>query len=151
VVITPPLRIAQTLCAIKKLYMSKKIEELNIEESKELIDKITVRNKQLEINKVKLRKQRDGKLDEKRKLKESKSKKMKSLQEAIKKTNSKSLKDSKRKSKERESNSFDSRISSKDKEIQRLRDAITKIDKEKAHNSKLKAMVHIHLKKLKSN
>lgn len=76
---------------------------------------------------------------------------MKSLQEAIKKTNSKSLKDSKRKSKERESNHFDSRISSKYKEIQRLRDAITKIDKEKAHNSKLKDMVRIHLKKLKSN
>lgn len=38
-----------------------KIEELNIEESKELIDKITVRNRQLEINKVFLRKQRDGK------------------------------------------------------------------------------------------
>lgn len=131
--------------------MSRNIEELNIEESKELIDKITVLNKQLEINKVKLKKQRDGKLDEKRKLKESKSKKMKFLQEAIKKTNSKSLKDSKKKLKEREANYFDNRISTKAKEIQRLRDAITKIDKEKADNSKFKAMVRIHLKKLKRN
>ena len=131
--------------------MTKKIEELNIEEAKELIDKITLRNKQLEINKIKLRKQRDGKLDEKKKIRESKSKRMKSLQEDINKTSGKVYKDRKRKSKQRESDSFDNRIKSKDSEIQRIRDEITKIDGEKAKNNKLKALVQIHLKTLKSN
>ncbi|WP_303917884.1 hypothetical protein [Draconibacterium sediminis] len=131
--------------------MNKKLEDLTSDEAKELIGKITLHNKQLEIRKIGLKQQRDRKLDEKKSIKDAKTKRMASLNEDIKKTSGKIYKDRKRKSKQRESDSFDRRIESKDKEIQRVRDEITKIDMEKAKNNALKASIQNHVGNLKSN
>jgi len=130
--------------------MSRKIEELTLDEAKELIDNITIRNKQLEIQKVQLRKQRDKLKDEQKSIRDSRKKKLNALQVVINKTKGKLYKDRKREEKQRETGYFDNRIKSKEREINTVRDKINKIDENKAYNNKLIAEIRKHINSLKN-
>jgi hypothetical protein len=129
--------------------MSKKIEELSIEEAQEVISKISLTNKQLDFEKVQLRKMRDRLSDVKKSLKESKSKKITSIRNDIAKTENKILKVRKKADMQREAESFDNRIKSKAKEIDALRDKINDIDEKKTRNNVIAARIKQQINNLK--
>ena len=94
-----------------------KIENLTIQESEEKIDQANLHVKQIEIKKTELQQTLNKQKDEKTDLKNKKSTKLKSIQEEIIKQKTPTAKESKRKQKERESNSFDNRIKSIENEV----------------------------------
>ena len=129
--------------------MSKKIEDLTIDEAEKAISEITIKKKQVDIKKVELRKRLNGLKVEMSSIKEAKTKKLKSIQEDISKANTKSAKDLKRKAKVRESDSFDNRIKSKEREIQSETKRILEIDEEKAYLNHIIEHIKQHINKIK--
>ncbi|WP_286850427.1 MULTISPECIES: hypothetical protein [Sphingobacterium] len=126
--------------------LRKKIEELNLKETLELADKIALRKKQIDAT-IAAFKDKKVKINvDKSHLKEAKSKRMKILQEGINKAVDK---DSKRKSKARESNSYDSQIASKQREIDSLNKSISELDLEKKQIIVGEQRLKQHIKTLK--
>lgn len=129
--------------------MSKRIEDLTIEEAKQAISEINLNKKQLDIRKAELRKKLNRLQVEKSSIKVAKTKKLKSIQEDISKAKTKSAKDLKKKEKVRESDSFDNRIKSKEREIQSETKRILEIDEQKAHLNKIIEQIKQHINRIK--
>lgn len=95
----------------------KKIGDLTLEEALKESDGLKLRKKQIDVTIADFKEKKAKLKSDKARIKDSKSIKMKALQDTINKTASKTAKDFKRKSKVRESESFDSQIKSKTNRI----------------------------------
>ncbi len=129
--------------------MRKNINDLTIAEAEDAINEITQRNKVIDVKKPILQKKQNKQKDERVDLKDKKSERMKSIQSDAKKAKTKLAKENKRKQKERESNSFDRKIKSKEKEIRSTRGNIEDLNIEKKQNNQAIELLKQHIKKLK--
>lgn len=127
----------------------KKMEDLTLDEALKAVNHLTLRKKQIDVTIAGFKERKNKFKSEKKDLKETKTKKLKSLQEVINKTVNKSTKESKRNGKVRESESFDSRISSKDGQIESVEKQILAYDKEKKQIDVVLERLKQHIDKLK--
>lgn len=127
----------------------KKLEDLTFEEALEYVNELTLRKKRIDVTIAGLKERKNKFKSEKKVIKDAKTKKLKSLQDVISKTDNKSARESKRKSKVRESESFDSRIASKDRQIESEENKILGHDKEKKQIDVVLERFKQHINKLK--
>jgi hypothetical protein len=103
----------------------------------------------IDIKKVEFKKRIIGLKVDKSSIKEAKAKRLKLKQNDIRKANTKSARDLKRKSKEQESDYFDNRLKAKDKEIQYETKRILEIEEEKAQLKYIIEKIKQHINKTK--
>ncbi len=129
--------------------MGKKIEELNKEEAEKLFDNYVLLNKRIDVLKVNSRKERDKLNEEKKKIKENKKVKLKSLQASIGRAKTKNQKELYRKKKKNEAERYDRQIKVKETQIERVKKKIMDFNAKKAQNNYYKELVKRHLKNFK--
>lgn len=128
----------------------KKLADLTIEEALKYTDELVLKKKGINVTIADFKAKKSKLRSEKKGISEAKSKRLKDLQDSINKTTAKSIKESKQKSKKRESESFDSKAKSKDREIDSLSERIAGLEKGKKEIDVGLEMLKQHINKLKS-
>ena len=127
----------------------KKIADATLQEALDEIKRLKLLKKKKDMDIADLKQYKNKIKSEKSNLNDTKTKRLRTLQESINKTATKSAKDSKRNSRETEKKSFESKIRRKEKEIETVDGKILAIESDKKQIDFYIEAFNQHIKTLK--